>query len=92
VAGSASIKGKTLFITLTNTHAASPVEVNVHLLGSAAAQKVSARVLCGEIHTHNTFDQPEALILQPLALAVSGSTFTIPLPPASAVAAEVTLD
>jgi alpha-N-arabinofuranosidase len=91
VAGSASLKGKTLFVTLTNSHASSTAEVQVNLLGGAAAKQVSARILSGEIHAHNTFDQPEALVPQPFPLDVSGSAFAISLPPASIVAAEISL-
>jgi alpha-N-arabinofuranosidase len=91
VAGSASLKGKVLFVTLTNTHASSAVEARVNLLGGAAAKGVTARILSGEIHAHNTFDQPEALVPQPFTLGVSGSSFTISLPAASVVAAEVCL-
>lgn len=91
LAGSASLKGKTLFITLTNAHAASLVEVKVSLLGGVVAQRVAARLLTGEIHAHNTFDRPEALIPQSLPLPASGSSFTLPLPPASVAAIEIQL-
>src|SRR3989304_4646583 len=87
VAGSASLKGKILFVTLTNTHASSAVEARVNLLGGAAAKGVTARILSGEIHAHNTFDQPEALIPQPFELRVFGRFFSISLPPASGVGA-----
>jgi alpha-N-arabinofuranosidase len=91
VAGSASLKGKTLFITLTNTHAEDGVAVTIHLLGGAAAVEGTARVLAGEIHAHNTFDEPELVCPRPLDIDASGPSFTLTLPPASVVAAEVSL-
>lgn len=91
VAGSASLKGKTLFITLTNSHASAAAEVTVRLLGDAQVSTASARALSGEIHAHNTFDAPEAL--QPAALAVTarGAELRVSLPPACVTALTVEL-
>ena len=91
VAGSASLKGKTLFLTLTNSHAADRVAVEVELLGGARARAAAARVLTGEIHSHNTFDQPHTLEPRPFAVKASGQAFAVELPPASIVAASVEL-
>ena len=91
VAGSASIKGKTLFLTLTNSHAGQEAEVRVSLLGGAKAAGETARMLCGEIHAHNTFEQPETLRPATFSFGASGEAFTTVLPPASVVAAEITL-
>ncbi len=91
IAGSASLKGKTLFITLTNCHAEQGTEVKVDLLGGASAKSASGRVLTGEIHAHNTFDHPDFLQPQPFKIGVSGSPFKITLPPASVLAAEIAL-
>jgi len=94
VAGSASRKDKTLCVTLTNAHAAQAQEVSLNLLGGSATQVLSASVLAGEIHAHNTFDQPEVLTPQPFkiqSLAASGSQLTIPMPPASVVSIELTV-
>ncbi len=91
VSGSASLKGKTLFLTLTNAHATDAVDVTVELLGGAAAVGGTGRVLTGEIHVHNTFDAPDTITPQPCTLNAAGATFTITLPPASVVAAEIAL-
>jgi alpha-N-arabinofuranosidase len=91
VCGSASLKGKTLFVTLTNSHAEDEATVTVNLLGGAAAAGGVARVLTGEIHAHNTFDEPETVQIEPLELAASGPSFSVTLPPASVTAAEITL-
>ena len=91
IAGSASLKGKTLFLTLTNCHADQGTEVKVDLLGSASAKSASGRVLTGEIYAHNTFDHPDFLQPQPFKMEGSGSPFKITLPPASVLAAEIIL-
>jgi alpha-N-arabinofuranosidase len=91
VSGSASLKGQILFLTLTNVNATDAVDVTVELLGGAAAQSGTARVLTGEIHAHNTFDAPETVALQPFAIDASGSTFTVTLPPAAVFAAGIKL-
>ena len=91
VAGSASLKGKTLFLTLTNSHAESEMEVSVELLGGASAGGCSARVLSGEIHAHNTFDRPDAVEPQSLDVQASGAAFVVVLPPACIVAAQIAL-
>jgi alpha-L-arabinofuranosidase len=91
VAGSASLKGKTLFLTLTNSHAAESLEVPIELLGGAAARSGSARVLAGEIHAHNTFDAPAAIQPEAVDVACEGSRFVLTLPAASVMAVEIQL-
>jgi alpha-N-arabinofuranosidase len=91
IAGSASLKEKTLFISLTNSHADKPVDVKINLLGGASAATATARILTGEIHAHNRFDQPDAIQPQPFAVQVAGSSFTLTLPAASILALEIGL-
>ncbi len=91
VAGSASIKGKTLFLTLTNSHAQDEIAATVNLLDGASVRGATACVLSGEIHAHNTFAQPESVSPQPGPVSASGSSFAIDLPPASVVAVEIAL-
>ena len=90
IAGSASLKGNTLFITLTNCHATDSVDAQVQLL-AGVANSATARVLSGEIRTRNTFDQPEAIQPQAHEVKASGASLTVPMPPASIVSVEVAL-
>ena len=89
VAGSASLKGKTLFLTLTNSHASQTQEVTVDLLGGAKAAGGKARALAGEIHAHNTFEQPEALAPAAYTVKAEGASIHLTLPPAAVVAVEI---
>jgi alpha-N-arabinofuranosidase len=91
VSGSASLKGETLFVTLTNSHAQDEASVTVKLFGGAMAVGGAARVLTGEIHAHNTFEQPESVKPEPHKVNASGSTFSVLLPPASVVGVEIAL-
>lgn len=91
VAGSASIKDKKLFLTLTNVHAEQAAQVQVRLLGGAKAQRSQTQILTDEIHAHNTFETPERLTPQPFAVEARGSDFTIELPPAAIAAISVEL-
>jgi alpha-N-arabinofuranosidase len=92
VAGSASLKDKTLFVTLTNCHATEAAEVPVSLLGGAAARACRATVLTGEIHSHNTFDRPEAIQPAVRAAQATGARFTVELPAAAVVALTIELE
>jgi alpha-N-arabinofuranosidase len=91
VSGSASLRDKTLFVTLTNSHARDAAEVEIDLLGGARAAGCTARVLSGEIHAHNTFAAPQQVEPRPLALPADGARFIWTLPPAAVVAASVAL-
>jgi len=83
VAGSASIKNKTLFITLTNSHASQAAEVALDLLGGANICETEGRVLSGEIHAHNNFVSPTLLTPQPFKVHGTGPKIHLVLPEAS---------
>ena len=91
VAGSASLKDKALFVTLTNSHAEHQTPVTVELVGGARATGGTAQVLSGEIHAHNAFGQPEQVAPRPFAVDASGVSFVVDLPPASVLAARIQL-
>lgn len=91
VAGSASLKEQTLFLTLTNSHARDEAEVTVSLLGGAQAGSAAGRVLSGEIHAHNTFDAPESVKPQACRSECRGAEVHLVIPPASVTALEILL-
>ena len=92
VAGSASLKGQTLFLTLTNSHAREAAEVTVEIAGGARVDQASGQILTGEIHAHNTFDAPRQVTPQAFDVGFELSELKLTLPPASVAAIQVGLD
>ncbi|MBN2047927.1 MAG: alpha-N-arabinofuranosidase [Anaerolineaceae bacterium] len=91
VGGSASLKGKTLFLTLTNAHASEDETVELELLGGSQAVSASARMMCGEIHAHNTFEAPEQVSPVSARVEINGGKVSLTLPPASVTAVSIDL-
>jgi len=91
VAGSASIQGDILFLTLTNSHATQAAEVAVDLLGGAQISKTEGQVLSGEIHAHNTFSAPEQVTPKPFSVDGKGTQINLVLPAASVATVKVHL-
>src|SRR5205814_3849377 len=78
LAGSASVKGNALTLSVTNADARLPAEVTIDLRGRAA-QDVSISVLADEdIHAHNTFEEPQRLLPQPETRSDALQTSTFP--------------
>jgi alpha-N-arabinofuranosidase len=92
VSGSVSIKGKELFLTVTNSHACEAVEATVDLLGGARIEQGIGQVLTGEIHVHNTFDDPRQVIPQAIDLTCRLDQLKLTLPPTSIAAIRVLLN
>jgi alpha-N-arabinofuranosidase len=76
LAGSASTKGNTLTLTLTNVHARNPIEATIELSGRAAQSHDMTTLTHEDIHAHNTFDQ--SATLTPLRTSVSPERVMIP--------------
>lgn len=91
VAGSASIDGQKLFITLTNSHTSNEIEVNVNLINGAQISYCSGQVLTGEIHACNTFQSPQTIKPGPLQVISKNNLIHMVLPPAAVAAVEVDL-
>ncbi len=91
LAGSASVKGETLVVTVVNSHASEPRTSEISLRG-AAAKSVDAMVLAEpDIHAHNDFDHPNAVAPKSVPASVSGSRFSWTFPPASVTKLEIAL-
>lgn len=89
--GSASLKGKSLTLTVVNADASSPRETEIALRG-AIVNAASARVLSAtDMHAHNTFEQLQ--VSAPVAVSVqhAGSSLHFTFPPASVAAITITL-
>jgi alpha-N-arabinofuranosidase len=83
VAASCSRKADTLTLSVVNTHASDSATVDVNLLGVSRADFKSWRTLkAGDIHAHNTFENPGAV--KPAEVSGTASLMrAFVLPPAS---------
>lgn len=59
--GSASIKDKTLTLTVVNPHASEPREADLAIRGGALKVAEITVLKNADIHAHNTFDHPESV-------------------------------
>jgi alpha-L-arabinofuranosidase len=91
VAGSASLRGKELFLTMTNSHAQEASQVTVDILGGAKVNGAHGQILAGEIHAHNTFSSPTLVTPQVLDVSCESSRLNLTLHPASVAAIQVQL-
>ncbi|MEJ2512560.1 MAG: alpha-L-arabinofuranosidase C-terminal domain-containing protein [Anaerolineales bacterium] len=91
IAGSASLKGKELFVTMTNSHAQEAGEVIVDILGGAKVNGAHGQILAGEIHAHNTFSSPTEVTPQVLDVSCESFQLHLTLPSASVAAIRVQL-
>ena len=91
LAGSASLKGKTLVVTVVNPHASEPRAAEVSLRGGAAKSAQVTVLAEPDIHAHNDFDHPDAVVPKTEPAGVSGSRFSWTFTPASVTKLEIEL-
>jgi alpha-N-arabinofuranosidase len=92
LAGSASARGKSLTVTLTNPSLRDRVVTRIRLSGGAQLREGRASVLTHEdMHAANTFDRPGEVALAALPVQVSGATATLTIPNQAAVAVSLEL-
>jgi alpha-N-arabinofuranosidase len=71
VAGSASVAGKRLTVTLVHSHATEPAEVTLGLRGGAAGVVRHTVLTHRRLNAHNTFEEPHVVVPRP-AVALEG--------------------
>jgi alpha-N-arabinofuranosidase len=62
LAGSASLKGKTLTLTVTNPHVSEAREAEIAVRGARVGSARATALAAVDIHAHNSFEQPQALV------------------------------
>ena len=83
LAGSASLKGRELTLSVVNCSASDDIEAEISLAG-ANAREVTLTTLSGPgIHAHNRFEAPDLVQPRTETLAASGSAWTQRFAPAS---------
>jgi alpha-N-arabinofuranosidase len=89
--GSASLKDKTLTLTVVNPHATEPRETEIVVRGATAAS-VDATVLTNaDMHAHNTFDHPDAVVPTAQKAAASGGSIRFIFAPGSVTKLSISL-
>ena len=93
LAGSASLQGDTLTLTVVNPRVGAPVEATINLRGDAGVREATETVLThADIRAHNTFDAPDTVTLAaPRALDVSGRSFRHQFAPQSVTSLTIAL-
>ncbi len=89
--GSASLHGKSLILTIVNTHATASRETEITLRGGSAKSAQAMVLAASDIHAHNDFEHPDAVAPRVAPAEISGSRFTWTFPPASVTKLELEL-
>jgi alpha-N-arabinofuranosidase len=84
LAGSASLKGRTLTLTVVNPHLAETRETEIAVRGAAVASARAVVLTAADRRAHNSFAEPHAVTPQGKAVPPpSGGPLTFPFAPAS---------
>lgn len=84
VQGSASIKDGVLCLTTVNSHPTQAVDLDVELATGRLESVEVTTLASGDIHAHNTFDNPDAVTLsKPRTVQAQGGKLRVTLPAGS---------
>jgi alpha-N-arabinofuranosidase len=91
VAGSASVKGKDLTLTLVHSHASEPAEIDIRLRDGSAAGVRQTVLTHDSLNAHNTFDHPDVVTPKAEELKTQGASLRLELRPASVTRLDIHL-
>ena len=92
LSGSASLRDKSLTVTLTNPSLQDGVATRLRLAGGARLREARASVLTHEdMHASNSFEKPDEVGLAAHPVQVSGDTATVSIPKKAVVALSLQL-
>jgi alpha-L-arabinofuranosidase len=84
LSGSASVKDKTVTLTVTNLHVSEAQEVEIAIRGAASGAVKGAQLNAPDIQAHNTFANPNAVVIRDATVAaVQNGVLVHRFPPAS---------
>jgi alpha-N-arabinofuranosidase len=89
--GSASRKGSVVAITMVNPDLAQAIDTEIALRGATAVSASGTVLASSDIHAHNTFDQPNAVVPQAINVRVNADLLNVLLPAASVTKLDVIL-
>ncbi len=92
LSGSASVKDKTVMLTVVNPHVSEPRTVDISVRGGAPGAAKAVVLAAPDIHAHNTFAQPKNVRQREEKIdPPRGGTLTHTFPPASVTRVTLTL-
>lgn len=89
--GSASVKGKTVTLTVTNPHIAEGRETEIVVRGATVTSVTATTLTARDVHDCNTFDAPRRVVPTEESLPVRGPVIVHRFAPASVTKLEITL-
>jgi alpha-N-arabinofuranosidase len=89
--GSASLHGKDLVLTVVNPDISKPRETAIGVRGAAIRSGTATVLTAPDIHAHNTFEHPNAVVPTMKDVANRGGSLTWTFPPASVTKLTLTL-
>jgi alpha-N-arabinofuranosidase len=91
LAGSASIDGKKVVLTVTNQSIDTPREGEMVIRGAAIQSAKATTLAASDVHAHNSFETPNAVEPKEQSLTPRSGALTHRFPPASVTKLEITL-
>jgi alpha-N-arabinofuranosidase len=91
LSGSASSKGSRIVLTVTNPSLTAPRESEVAVRGRTVSSVRAMTLAAPDVHAHNTFEDPRAVVPREETLPVRGGSFLHRFPPASVTRLEIDL-
>jgi alpha-L-arabinofuranosidase len=91
LSGSASVKGKTLTVTVTNPSVDSTVTAHIRLTSGSIVEGRGSILTHADMTAGNTLDHPDKVKPAPFPVTVRGNKTEIALPPRAVVSLELIL-
>jgi alpha-N-arabinofuranosidase len=82
--GSASVNGKQLTLTVTNSHMSEPREAEIQIRGARIASAKARVISAKDVHAHNTFENPQAVESHDEQVRTARENLVFRFPPVSA--------
>jgi alpha-N-arabinofuranosidase len=89
--GSASLRGKTVVLTVVNPSVDDPREAEIALSGAKPRSGTITSLSNPDIHAYNSFQHRDAVVPQMSELKIAGPTLVVTFPPASVTALQIDL-
>lgn len=89
--GSASLHNKKLVFTAVNSHVTQARETEITVRGAKPKSATMTVLTAPDIHAHNTFAQPDAVMPRAGEVQTTASTVIITVPPAAVICVQVEL-